>query len=154
MHTEKTTMSNTTINKTIFYTASREVVWAFLTEKEKLAKWFHPANNDLVEGQDYALVDKDSGQKLCWGNVLEMDKPSKLVYTFTIIPLDGAMTTVTWTLDEIAGGTRLSLKHEGISEAAGEAAMGLLLALDKGWDDHLNSMRAVLNTEEDNDCHD
>ncbi len=139
-------MTDATITKSIFFNASREIVWAFLTQKEKLALWFHPAEADLVEGEDYALISKaDDGSvtKQCWGSVVEMDKPSRLVYTFTIKPLGGEMTTVTWTLEEAHGGTKLSLVHEGISKAAGDAAMGLLMALDAGWDKHLASLRAA-----------
>lgn len=148
-------MSNTTISKTYVFAASRETVWSFLTEKDKLAQWFHPATADLTEGEAYALVEKQkdgSEVKQCWGTVLEMDKPSTLVYSFTLGPLNGAMTTVTWTLEEIQNGTRLTLKHEGIEEAAGEAAIGLLLALDKGWDEHVDSLRSLLNTKVSSGC--
>ena len=147
-------MSNTTIIKTCFFKTSRETVWAFLTQKDKLEQWFHPSTADLAEGEDYALVEKQedgSESTVCWGNVISMDEPSSLVYTFTIGPLNGAMTTVTWTLEEIHDGTRLTLKHEGISKAAGEAAMGLLMALDKGWDVHLDSMRVSINPTTDNE---
>lgn len=140
-------MTNEIINKSVFFAASRETVWAFLTEKDKLAQWFHPAVSDLVENEDYALIHKEddgSVTKQCWGTVLEMDKPSRLVYTFTIKPLGGAMTTVTWTLEEAHGGTKLSLEHEGIGAAAGEAAMGLLMALDAGWDKHFASLRSAI----------
>ena len=143
-------MSNTTITKTFFFAASRETVWSFLTEKDKLAQWFHPATTDLAEGQDYALVRKEedgSEVKQCWGTVLRMDKPTSLVYSFTVGPLNGAMTTVTWILEEIPSGTQLILKHEGIAEAAGEAAMGLLLALDKGWDKHLDTLRNSITAD-------
>jgi len=145
-------MSNTTINKTCIFDASRETVWAFLTEKEKLAQWFHPATADLVEGEDYKLVEKgkNESEACIWGKVLEMDKPSLLVYTFSISPFNGAMTTVTWQLEKIEGGTKLTLKHEGVSEAAGEAAMGLLMALDKGWDEHLVTMRNSINPQSNN----
>lgn len=139
-------MTDAIINKSVFFAAPRETVWAFLTEKDKLAQWFHPAESDLRENQDYALIHKeDDGSitKQCWGTVLEMDKPSRLVYTFTIKPLGGAMTTVTWTLEEAHGGTKLSLEHEGIGAAAGEAAMGLLMALDAGWDKHIASLRSA-----------
>ncbi len=139
-------MTEPTINKSVIFAASRETVWAFLTEKEKLGLWFHPAEADLVDGEDYALIEKQedgSQAKVCWGKVLEMDPPSRLVYTFTIKPLGGHMTTVIWTLEEALGGTKLSLQHEGVA-AAGEAAMGLLMALDNGWDKHLASLRAAL----------
>lgn len=142
-------MTQTTITKSIFLKAPREVVWAFLTEKEKLALWFNPAEADLALGAEYALLgaDKDgNAEKICWGEVLEMEKPTRLVYSFTVKPLAGAMTKVTWDLQDVTvgtnlKGTKLSLTHEGISAAAGEAAMGLLLALDAGWDAHLLDLR-------------
>lgn len=140
-------MSDVTITKTAFFAATRETVWSFLTEKEKLARWFHPPEADLADGQDYALMGKGqdgSEVKQCWGTVLQMDRPSRLVYSFTVKPLGGSMTTVTWTLEEAHGGTRLTLEHAGIGAAAGEAALGLLMALDKGWDEHLAKLRAAM----------
>lgn len=134
-------MSASVISKTVFFNASREVVWQYLTEKDKLALWFHPAEADLVDGKPYALVGADSGDKMCWGEVLSMNAPESMQWSFTVGPLGGAMTTVNWLLEESCGGTRLTLTHEGIEEAAGPAALGLLMALDAGWDEHFASMR-------------
>ncbi len=148
-------MSSTTLTKTFIFAASRETIWSFLTEKDKLAQWFHPATSDFVEGEEYALVkenDKGIQVKQCWGTVLQMDKPNTLVYSFTIEPLDGALTTVTWILEEIQGGTKLTLQHEGIAEAAGETAMGLLLALDKGWDKHVDTLRNSVTSSFNSEC--
>lgn len=134
------------ITKTVFLKAPRDKVWAFLTEKDKLARWFHPAEDDLADGQDYALVDHspEGGMvRQCWGRVQHWDPPAKLTYSFTVKPLNGAMTTVTWTLDEMADGTRLTLLHEGVGTAAGDAALGLLSALDRGWDEHFGRLRGV-----------
>jgi uncharacterized protein YndB with AHSA1/START domain len=139
-------MDNPAIHKSIFLAAPRETVWSFLTDKDKLGEWFFQAEADLADGTDYALIDTAADgavTKKCWGTVQEMDAPSHLKYTFTIEPLGGALTTVTWTLEEAHGGTKLSMAHEGISAAAGEAAMGLLLALDGGWDKHLASLRSA-----------
>lgn len=139
-------MTTTTINKSIFIAASRETVWDYLTDKDKLGEWFHPAESNLVEGKPYALLEDvaDSSSKMCWGEVLSAKEPSFLSYTFTIKPLGGAMTTVNWTLEEASGGTRITLSHEGVGEAAGEAALGLLMALDAGWDKHLSALRRVM----------
>ncbi|MEM9107700.1 MAG: SRPBCC domain-containing protein, partial [Pseudomonadota bacterium] len=79
--------------------------------------------------------------RVCWGTVLQMDAPAKLVYSFTIGPLDGAMTTVTWTLDEVGDGTRLTMQHEGLDKV--DAPFGLIMALDKGWDEHLGKLRGA-----------
>ena len=138
-------MSATAINKTIFLAASREIVWDYLTDKDKLGEWFHPAADNLVEGKPYALLKDpaDSNSRMCWGEVLSATKPSFLSYSFTINPLAGAMTTVNWTLEEAAGGTRVTLVHEGIGEAAGDAALGLLMALEEGWDKHFVKLRSI-----------
>ena len=134
-----------TITKTVFFKASRDTVWAFLTEKDKLAEWFHPAEADLTAGADYALLGRSAEGdmvKQCWGTVEHWVPPSKLIYSFTVKPLNGVMTTVTWTLNEAHGGTRLTLNHEGLA-AAGDAALGLLMALDAGWDEHLGRLRKL-----------
>lgn len=141
-------MSTTTINKSIFLAASRETVWQYLTDKDKLGEWFHPAAENLVEGKPYSLLGdaNDIDSKMCWGDVLTAIQPSSLIYTFTIKPMGGAMTTVNWTLEDAAGGTRVMLVHEGIGEAAGEAALGLLMALEEGWDKHLSKLRGTAAT--------
>lgn len=137
-------MSATTINKSIFIAASKETVWSFLTDKEKLGHWFHPAADNLAQGEDFALMGKtDDGadMKICWGKVLTMNAPTELSYTFVIKPLGDASTTVTFTLEDASGGTKLTLVHEGIGDAPSEAVLGLLTALDHGWDAHFGKLR-------------
>lgn len=140
-------MTNSTIVKTVMFGATRETVWGFLTEKDKLASWFHPAEADLAVGADFALLgaqqDGGAAEKICWGSVLEMERPSKLKYTFTIKPLGGHMTIVTWILEEVHGGTKLTLEHEGF-DAAGDGALGLLTAIDAGWDRHFGQLRELI----------
>lgn len=138
-------MTSTTIQKTVFFNAKPEVVWSFLTDKDKLGTWYHPARKNLAAGEEYELIEiSDDGaeKSIITGKVLEMDSPHKLVTTFVIGPFGGNSTTLTWVLEAFADGTRLSLKHEGISEAVGEGAIGLLMALDKGWDEHFTTLRA------------
>ncbi|MFK7992915.1 MAG: SRPBCC domain-containing protein [Granulosicoccus sp.] len=138
-------MSTTIINKTIFIDAPKETVWDYLTDKNKLGEWFHPATENLEEGKPYTLLGdaNDTSTRMCWGDVLKAIKPLQLSYTFKIKPLGDAVTTVHWTLEDAAGGTRVTLLHEGIGEAAGDAALGLLMALDKGWDEHFGKLRGI-----------
>jgi len=142
-------MNNSTITKTAFFAAPRETLWAFLTESEKLAQWFHPARANLQEGQDYELylADTDDGQAMIWGKVLHWEPPSKLVYTFNIPPFNGTSTTVSWFLEESHGGTMLTLTHEGVGEL-GDSALNLLMALDDGWDEHIGKLRKTLKNDE------
>jgi len=132
-------MTDTILQKSIYLKATPAQVWAYLTEPTKLAIWFHKPKTVLVEGE-YEMFGAESGDKLMWGEVLLAEPFSRLEYTFTIAPMGDAVSTVRWNLEEVAGGTRLSLIHEGLPQ--GEEAFGLTLALDKGWDDHLARMRA------------
>ncbi len=135
-----------TITKTLFFKAPPARVWAFLTKKDKLAQWFHPARADLAAGADYALLADGSpdAEPLCWGTVTHWQPPRRLVYSFTAKPFEGVLSTVTWQLEDALGGTRLTLTHEGVT---GAKALALLMGLDKGWDEHFGRLRhAVANT--------
>lgn len=131
------------LRKSIYLKASKQQVWAYLTDPDKLAIWFHKPKTPLVDGAEYAMYGVDSGDKLMWGRVLKSNPFDQLEYTFTIAPMGEATSTVKWMLEEVEGGTRLSLEHTGLPQAA--EAFGLTLALDKGWDDHIGRMRAALH---------
>ena len=119
------------------------MVWSpYLTEPEKLAIWFHKPNSTLVEGP-YEMFGSESGDRLMWGEVLLAEPFARLEYTFSIAPMGDKTSTVKWRLDDVPGGTRLSLRHEGLPQ--GEEAFDLMLALDKGWDDHIGRMRASIH---------
>lgn len=137
-------MSQPIIEKSIFIAAEPSTVWVFLTDKDKLGTWYHPAEEDLELGKSYSLYRVgDNGERIrqIWGRVLEMRPVGHLVTTFVIDPFGDQETTITWKLDAVAGGTRLSITHEGIAEASGEAAFQFLSALDKGWDLHFADLR-------------
>lgn len=133
-------MTEGTINKTIHIAASREMVWQYLTNASELAKWFHKPEADFATGQPFTMRGQD-GSTLCNGAIEEMEPPARLTYSFTAGPMNGLMTKVSWTLTEVAGGTRLALVHSGFPASA--EAFGLLVAFDKGWDGHLLRMREI-----------
>ena len=134
------------LTKSIFFPSPPEDVWAFLTDKDKLGLWYHPAVQDLEEGKPYELIATDKAGKTktqVWGDVLKADKPRELICTFQVAPFGDAKTTVQWLLVPMAGGTRLTLNHEGIVAASGAAATQLLAALDAGWDEHIQALRSL-----------
>lgn len=139
-------MSDTILRKTIYLRASKAQVWDYLTDPDKLAIWFHKPAAPLAEGESYEMFGVQSGDKLMWGKVTKSQPHDHLEYTFTIGPMGEAVSTVSWTLAEVAGGTQLSLEHSGLPQGA--EAFGLTLALDKGWDDHMARMRDDIHTVE------
>lgn len=138
-------MTSRTIKKSIFLNANRETVWAYLTDPDKLGIWFHAPKKPIAEGEKLEMFGTESGDLLIWGDVVTARSPEYLEYTFTIKPMGDATSTVKWTLDEVAGGTQLSLEHSGLPQSA--ESFGLTLALDKGWDGHLSSMRDDAHSE-------
>ena len=134
------------LHKTIILNADRETVWAYLTDPEKLRIWFHPPKVPLKAGEPLEMFGAESGDMLIWGTVLRAEPFDLLEYTFTVKPMGDAVSRVLWELSEVAGGTRLSLTHDGLPQS--EEGFGLMMALDKGWDDHMGQMRADINDEE------
>lgn len=132
-------MTDLALRKTVYLPARPARVWAFLTEPEKLATWFHKPHAPLAEGETYEMFGTTSGDRLMWGEVIAARPHEYLEYSFEIAPLQGHRTRVIWRLEEVPGGTRLSLEHGGLPE--GEAGFGLVLALDEGWDSHLARLR-------------
>lgn len=132
-------MTTNILRKSIILAAPRETVWAYLTQPEKLAIWFHPPKVPLAEGQPLEMFGAESGDLLIWGKVIAARAPEYLEYTFTIKPMDDAESLVKWRLEALETGTRLSLEHEGLPQGA--EAFGLLMSLDKGWDEHMGRMR-------------
>jgi uncharacterized protein YndB with AHSA1/START domain len=128
--------------KTVFLKAPPQHVWTFLTTADGLSKWFHDAPHDLKQGGDFVLNSNTYGkvgEKLCWGEVLEMKPYEKLVHTFTHEWLKGVVTTCTWTLVPVGNGTQLTLVHEGFDPDHFEELTGH----DAGWDEHFVRLRRV-----------
>jgi len=136
-------MTETCLQKTVYLKAPRQMVWDYLTRPEHLAKWFHVPKSPLAAGQKLEMFGAESGDLLIWGEVRAAREPDYLEYTFTVAPMGDAVSTVKWTLEDVPGGTRLSLAHDGLPQGA--EAFGLALALDEGWDKHLQRMRDHLH---------
>lgn len=136
-------MTDKILHKSIYLNATPSQVWAYLTDPDLLAQWFHKPNAPLTQGAALKMHGTDSGDLLIWGEVRTAREPEFLEYTFTIKPMGDAVSTVKWTLTPVTGGTQLSLTHEGLPQHA--EAFGLILALDKGWEGHMDQMRTALH---------
>ncbi|WP_377507241.1 SRPBCC domain-containing protein [Octadecabacter sp. R77987] len=135
-------MTTNSLTKTIFLRADKTTVWDYLTDPEKLGIWFHKPKNTLTLGESFEMFGTESGDKLLWGTVTNARPHDLLEYTFTIPHMPDTISTVTWTLESVAGGTRLSLNHQGLPGT--EDMFYLSLALDSGWDGHFVRLRNEL----------
>lgn len=136
-------MTDATIRKQVFLKANKATVWAYLTDREKLAIWFHKPPETLAEGKDYEMFGTESGNRLIWGRVTAARPHEYLEYSFTVRMMPDVTGTVKWTLEDAPGGTRLSLEHSGVP--ATREAFEMVLSLDKGWEDHIARMRTEIH---------
>ncbi len=138
-------MTEAIIQKTMYFAAPKDRVWAFLTKAELVATWFNRPNKDLTQGAAFDLAECDTGEVLCGGKVTEMRPTDFMAWDFTVTAMGGHTSHVEWHLADHDGGTQLTLKHSGLPQS-GEA-LGLLRALDHGWHGYLNALygAAALN---------
>jgi uncharacterized protein YndB with AHSA1/START domain len=78
----------------------------------------------VVRGQPYVLE----------GEFVEVDPPTRLVHTWQRVGAPGAPTTVSYHLERLDGGTRITLRHEGF--ASNEACSGACA----GWETSLERL--------------
>ena len=139
-------MTDIKIEKTVHLAAPKSQVWEFLTKAELIAQWFNAPRKDLTLGEDFELAERDTGEVLCWGKVLEMSPTDFMAWDFTVGPANGHMSRVEWHLSDAHNGTALTLRHSGLPQT--EDGFGLILALDKGWHGFLNALYVASAMEE------
>jgi uncharacterized protein YndB with AHSA1/START domain len=86
----------------------------------------------IGRGQPYALE----------GEFVEVQPPSKLVHTWRSTSVPDHDSKVTYLLDPIPGGTRLTLRHEGFAEPS------VLARTCVGWETSLEALGRLLSPTE------
>jgi uncharacterized protein YndB with AHSA1/START domain len=84
----------------------------------------------IARGQPYALE----------GKYLEVDPPRKLVHTWHFAGTPDASSTVTYVLEPIASGTRLTVRHAGIGASDHRSNVS------GGWRSSLDRLAEIMST--------
>lgn len=84
----------------------------------------------MARGAPYTLV----------GEFLEVDPPKKLVQTWQMKDTPGTPSTVTYMLETIPGGTRLTVRHSGIAVPEHRKNVGA------GWRSSFDKLAEILPT--------
>jgi uncharacterized protein YndB with AHSA1/START domain len=116
--------------------------WASLTEPARVAAWFTDASPLGQAGDAYRLDFGDGS--VVEGRLLELEPGHRFVYTWAWADAEPRQETrVAWRVDPAtAGGTRISLEHDGWAEAgADEAARDDHEAY---WSGYLDDLAALL----------
>lgn len=109
-----------------------ERVWRALTDSDALADWLMPNNFEPRLGHRFQFRSKPMpgwrGVVDC--EVIELDEPRCLAFTWTGDEAGVERTTIRFTLTPIPTGTLLRLEHNGFAEPWGKA---LSDGLRHGW---------------------
>lgn len=121
-----------------------ERVWRALTDPTTLSKWmlFEAINFRPVVGHQFQfrMQPDPSWAVIVDCEVLEVDNPHKLAYTW-VVEAQAHNTTVTWTLTETGdGGTHLHFEQSGFESGAKQELGGA----KSGWVHMLDQLQDLL----------
>jgi uncharacterized protein YndB with AHSA1/START domain len=123
--------------------APRERVWAALSRPEELVRWFptERAEIDLRPGGG-ARFEWEDGSDEAVVDVVE--PPGRLVFRWRPAGLNRPYTTVSFTLEEIPQGTRLTLVESGFASLPDQIARQSQQGNDAGWAEELAELQGYL----------
>ena len=139
----ESTAEQVAITRELVIDASPETVWEFLTDPEKIKRWKGVmVSFDATLGSAYRIEVIPS--HIAAGEIVELDPPRRLVYTWGWEPGEGVpptvtpgSTTVEYELEAEGAGTRLRFTHRDLpnQEAADSHSVG--------WDHYLGRLAIV-----------
>ena len=96
-----------------------ESVWIAITDADAISQWLMVTDGFKPQvGAKFTLSQPGADWGNVEGEVLEVDEPNRIRYTWTNGP--GFNTTVTLSLESTTGGTRLRLQHAGFDRVEGK----------------------------------
>jgi len=130
------------ITREQFFNHPIDTVWKAISDEKEISTWFIDASFKAEPGFQYTFTRESTVIK---GEVLTADPVHTLVYTW-IVGDPNTVTTVSWRLKEVDGGTQLSLEHSGISGyPSEEMATNMFNGFSQGWDQCLSGLTSHLD---------
>jgi uncharacterized protein YndB with AHSA1/START domain len=135
------------ITKEKVFNHSIDAIWNAITKAEELSTWFIKADFKAENGYKYTFTASEDKGCLTINGEVKASSPYTLVYTW-VVENTNVETTVTWNLQPIeGGGTKLHLKHSGISNYDGDTAVTMFESFSGGWDGCINGLLEYLKKE-------
>jgi uncharacterized protein YndB with AHSA1/START domain/DNA-binding transcriptional ArsR family regulator len=131
----------------IYIRTTPEQLWEAITDPEIRAKYNFGAQltSDWTPGSRLEMAHKNAPGLLGDGEVLEVDRPHRLVHTMTALWSDEVKSEgasrVTWEIEPVGDSCRLTLTHDQLREGANDQIYG-------GWPMILSGLKTWLETGE------
>jgi len=120
----------------------REQVWAEITKTGSIQRPLYNTmfDADLKPGGHIRYVSANGKRVFVAGKILEIDAPRRLRHTYIFTMAPEPVTEVTWELEEVAEGCRVTITHAGwtVAKDADKHAAG--------WTEILGLLKSELET--------
>ena len=118
-----------------------ERVWRALIDPVALGRWLMETDFVPEAGREFRMYCRtDAGETeiyLC--KLLELSPPRRMVWSWVLETRQGeGATTVAFMLEEVSGGTRLTIRHSGDRDPS------VIEAFESGWPSKLDQLEAAL----------
>jgi uncharacterized protein YndB with AHSA1/START domain len=133
------------IDRSVEINAPVERVWRALTDAAEISRWFEVAiEGEYAQGRDVWMTSRhpDYAGMRFRVRVTEMTPPKRLVWRWHPGAVDPNLdysrepeTTVTFSLEPAAGGTRLTVAETGFDEISLERRAKVFADNTQGWND-------------------
>ena len=145
----KRTLEDRTMEKVfeIYIKTTPEALWDAITNPEQRRKYNFGVGveSDWTPGSSYTSVHPHAGGPLGEGTNLEVDRPNRLVQSFTALWSDAVKdegeSRVTWEIQQVEDSCRLTVTHDQLREGANDELFG-------GWPMILSGLKTLLETGE------
>lgn len=133
------------ISKEHVFSHQIDKIWSAISRAEEISVWFIKADFKPEVGYNYTFTSsEEQGCTQITGEVKEAT-PYTLVYTW-MVEGTNTETTVTWKLEQVSEGTKLSLEHSGISNYPDEpTAVNFFNSFNGGWDNCISELSSYAN---------
>ena len=121
--------------------APRERVWRALTTPGVVQPFYFGSRfeADLRPGGGVRYTTPKGERTFIEGRVIEVESDRRFVHEFRFLDLQEPAQRVTFDLEDVGGGTRMTIRHEGL-----EAAPKHAKRVTPGWDHILSNLKAWL----------
>ena len=132
---------------TVEVDAPAERVFDALASKDVTAWWVRPGvfdtrewSGDVRVGGSWQASGMGGGRPYTLqGEFTEVDRPVRLVHTWRAVGAPGAPSTVVYVLEKIDGGTRITLRHSGLTSR--QACINTCI----GWETSFEQLARMLS---------
>ena len=124
--------------------APRQRVWDEITKTGSVQRALYNTvlETELTPGSRLRYYSTDKKRVFIIGEVVEVSPPSKFSHTYVFLQDPGAPTLVTWELEDVGEGCRVTITHSGWTADQAKHHQSAV----KGWTDILGILKAEMET--------